>query len=387
VILTISGGEVYAPAPLGPASMVVLNGTVAAIGDLDLPRGEMFGLPIDTLDASDASVVPGLIDPHVHLIGGSGEQGYSTWTPEIFLTELITAGVTTVVGCLGVDTTMKNMATLVGKAKGLCGEGITAYVYSGGYNVPPATVLGSVRRDMIFINEVIGAGEIAISDRRGSQRTPGELAQVVADAYVGGLLTGKAGVTHFHVGDGRDRMAPLRQLLEAYEVSPASLYASHVERTRELLLEAAAISRHGVFVDIDTVEGDLTESLDTFSRAGGDLQQLTVSSDASITSPRRRLDQFRQCARTADWPLDRLLPLITLNPATALKLPRKGRLEVGADADILVLQRDTLELRHVVAGGRVLMRDGKVVVRERFLHHSSRRVTFNGNEAQAADNI
>jgi beta-aspartyl-dipeptidase (metallo-type) len=317
----------------------------------------------------------------VHLIGGSGEQGYGTWTPEILLTELIMAGVTTVVGCLGVDTTMKNMATLVGKAKGLREEGITAYVYSGGYDVPPVTVLGSVRRDMIFINEVIGAGEIAISDRRGSQRSPAELAQVVADAYVGGLLTGKAGVTHFHVGDGRDRLAPLRQLLERYEVGPASLYASHVERNRELLLEAAAMSRDGVFVDIDTVEGQLAESLDTFVSAGGNLKQLTVSSDASITAPRRRLDQFRRCVSTADWPIDRLLPLVTLNPATVLKLPRKGRLQVGADADFLVLRRDTLELRHVVSGGRVLMRDGKVVVRERFLHESSREVRFNGNQA------
>jgi beta-aspartyl-dipeptidase (metallo-type) len=273
------------------------------------------------------------------------------------------------------------MAALVGKAKALQEEGITAYVYSGGYDVPPATLLGSVRRDLIFISEVIGAGEIAISDLRSTQPSSAELARLVADAYVGGLLTGKAGVTHFHVGDGRQRLAPIRHLLDSYDVRPECLYASHVERNSELLLEAAAITRRGVFVDIDTVEGGLEGSLRGFVDAGGDLNHLTVSSDASITPPRQRLEELRRCARSADWPLERLLPVVTRNVAAVLKLPRKGRIEVGADGDLLALRRDTLEPHHVVAGGRVLMRDGVVTCRERFLMESRRSITLQGDQA------
>jgi beta-aspartyl-dipeptidase (metallo-type) len=194
-------------------------------------------------------------------------------------------------------------------------------------------------------------------------------------------LSGKAGVTHFHVGDGRQRLAPLRHLLELYDVRPECLYPSHVERNDELLLEAAAITHRGVFVDVDTVGRDLDRSLRHFVQAGGDLNRLTVSSDASITAPRQRFEEVRRCARMPEWPLERLLPLVTQNPATVLKLPRKGRIEVGADADLLVLRRDTLEPHHLVAGGRVLMRDGVITNRERFLEDSGRRIRLHGNQA------
>ncbi|MCU1383598.1 MAG: Peptidase [Acidobacteria bacterium] len=353
MILVVSGGEAYAPSPLGAVSILALDGTIARIGDVDRTALGALRVDVEELDASDCYVVPGFIDPHVHLIGGSGEKSYSTSTPEIFLSELIAAGVTTVVGCLGVDTTMKTMATLVGKAKALREEGIGAYVYSGGYNVPPVSLFGSLREDMIFVDEVIGGGEIAISDLRSTQPSTAELARLVADAYVGGLLTGKAGVTHFHVGDGRARLAPLRALLDEHEVEARCLYASHVERTPQLLAEAAAITARGVYVDVDTVGDDLIESLHAFRGDGGDLSRLTVSSDASITPPRQRFDQLRRCGGQTAWPLERWLPLVTSNVAEVLKLSRKGRLQPGADADIVVLDRHTLELRHVVARGQV----------------------------------
>jgi beta-aspartyl-dipeptidase (metallo-type) len=380
VILVVSGGEAYAPSPLGRVSLLALNGTIARIGDVDATALGAFGVDVEVLDAANCLVLPGFIDPHVHLIGGSGEKGYSTWTPEIFVSELVVAGVTTVVGCLGVDTTMKTMATLIGKAKGLREEGISAHVYSGGYDVPPVTLLGSVRKDMIFVDEVIGAGEIAIGDRRATQPAPAELARIVADAYVGGLLTGKAGVTHFHVGDGRARLAPLRALLDEHDIDARCVYASHVERTPELLAEAATITARGVYVDIDTVGDDLLESLEAFTRHGGDLSQLTVSSDASITPPRQRFDQLCRCAASPHWPIERWLPLVTSNVADVLKLANKGRLQPGADADFLVLRRDTLELRHVVARGQVLMRDGALIRRERFLQESRRRIQLHGEE-------
>jgi beta-aspartyl-dipeptidase (metallo-type) len=381
VVLIVDGGDVFTPSRLGAASVLALNGAIASIGTVDSSAFARLDVAVDVLDASDGFVLPGFIDPHVHIIGGSGERSYSTWTPEIFSRELIGAGVTTVVGCLGVDTTMKNMATLVGKAKGLKEDGVTAFVYSGGYDVPPSTLMRTVREDMLFVTEVIGAGEIAIADRRSTQPSTGELARIVADASVGGLLSGKAGVTHFHVGDGSIGLKQLRELLEGHDVRPECLYASHVERTPSLLVEAADLSRRGAFVDVDTVEGDLADVLNAFVRAEGEMRHLTVSSDASITPPRRRFDQWRLCAAQPQWPLERLLPLVTTNVASVLKLGRKGRLERGADADLLVLERTTLEPRHVVAGGRVLMRDGVITAPERFLDGNQRKVHFDGSAA------
>jgi beta-aspartyl-dipeptidase (metallo-type) len=381
VILIVTGGEVFAPAPAGTLAVLCLNGSIARVGTVVPETLDALDLAVEVLDAHGCVVVPGLIDPHVHLIGGSGEEGYNTASPEIFLEELVTAGVTTVVGCLGVDTTMKAMDALIGKTKALCLEGVSACLYSGGYDVPPVTAAGSVRRDMILINEVIGAGEIAIADRRSTQPSVPELARVVADAYVGGLVTGKAGVTHFHVGDGRDRLSALRRLLDEHEIDPSCLYPSHVERTPELLREAAEITGRGVTVDVDTVGNDLAASLDAFVAAGGTLARLTVSSDASVTPPVQRLDQLRTCVREHGWQLEQMLALVTTNVARVLKLDRKGRIEPGADADLLVLRRETLEPVHVVAKGRVLMRNGIMTRQDRFLQKSARRIRLHGHEA------
>ena len=381
MILIVTGGEVFTPAPFGVATVLALNGAIARVGSVDTEALETLDVPLQVLEAHDCVVVPGLIDPHVHLIGGSGEEGYDTASPEIFLEELVTAGVTTVVGCLGVDTTMKAMDALVGKAKALCHEGVSAYLYSGGYDVPPVTAAGSVRRDMILIDQVIGAGEIAIADRRSAQPTVPELARVVADAYVGGLLSGKAGVTHFHVGDGREGLLALRRLLDEHEIDPACLYPSHVERTPELIREAAQITGRGVTVDVDTVANDLAQALDAFLDHGGSLAHLTVSSDASVTPPVQRLNQFRACVLDCGRELAQLLPLVTTNAARVLKLQRKGRIEPGMDADLLVLRRQTLELVHVVAKGQVLMRNGVVTQQDRFLQKSGRRIRLDGQQA------
>jgi len=55
------------------------------------------------------------------------------------------------------------------------------------------------------------------------------------------------------------------------------------------------------------------------------------------------------------WPLEKILPLITSNPANYLKLKGKGKLEVGSDADILLLDKNTLKLKSVLAKGRIVM--------------------------------
>src|SRR5829696_3453313 len=229
----IENGEVYAPDPLGRTSVFLTDGTICKVGEVDASKLEQLDLPLDVIDASGCIVTPGFIDPHQHLLGGSGEEGFSSQTPEIGAGEIVSAGITTVVGCLGVDTTMKTMAGLLARAKALKEEGLAAFIWSGGYNVPPTTITDSIRDDVLFIEEVIGAGEIAISDERSTDPTAQELARLVNDTYVGGMLSRKAGVSHFHVGDGDGRLELLHQLITDYKTPPHCIYASHVERTRE----------------------------------------------------------------------------------------------------------------------------------------------------------
>jgi len=362
--LLIEGGEVYSPAHIGRADVLTAGGRIARVGAVDRKALDKLGVPWESVDAAGRLVVPGLIDPHEHLQGGSGEGGFRKQTPEIRVTELVAAGITTVVGCLGVDTTTKTMPGLLGRAKALREDGLTAFVWTGGYNVPPTTLLQGVREDITLVAEVIGAGEIAVSDTRSTDPDVRELARLVHDAAAGGLLAGKAGLTHFHVGGRPERLALLRELLDGHDVKPEWLYPTHVERTEPLMREAVDLARRGCRVDVDVVEGDLARWLKFYLDAGGPPARLTASSDASITPPKSLFDQARGCVTDHGFALPDVLRHVTSNTADVLKLPNKGRLAEGKDADVLVLERGSLELVEVIAGGRRLLRGGRPTVEE-----------------------
>ena len=357
--IVIEHGELFSPAPAGKADLLVIGDYIQKVGAIN--RDALLKLDLDTefIDASDCFVVPGFIDPHEHLLGGSGESGFSSQTPELHFSEIVSAGITTVIGCLGVDTTMKTMPGLLARAKALKEEGLSACIWSGGYNVPPTTIMTSIRDDVMFIEEVIGAGEISIADERSTDPTPHELARLTNDAYVGGMLSRKAGATHFHVGNRKERLSMLRQLLDDFDTPPETVYPTHVERSEELMDEAIELTRRGCFVDIDTANQDLQKWLTYYFENDGDPAQLTISSDASISSPSNILRQIRECVRNSDFELAQLLPLVTANTARVLKLNDRGKLEPQMKADLLVLERDTLELKEVIARGRRLLRDGK----------------------------
>jgi beta-aspartyl-dipeptidase (metallo-type) len=378
----IHNAEVFDPAPRGHGAVLTIDGKIAAVGALDLARIDQalraVDVTLETVDARGCVITPGLIDPHEHLLGSSGEKGFSSRGPEIFCVELTEGAITTVVGTLGTDNTMRTMAELLAKVKALEEEGLSAYMYSGGYTLPPMTLMGSLRNDLMFIGEVIGAGEIAISDRRAVQPDPRELAAVITEAYVGGMLSRKAGVTHVHVGEGDARLRPIVEALDGFELDPRAIYPTHVTRSPELLAEAAALTRRGSFVDIDTTERKLPDDLHDFVGAGGDLAHLTISTDAGSSSPRNLLEQIA-AAVAAGWSLEEILPLATTNTAAVLKLTTKGRLAPGCDGDVVALRRGSLEPAYVIARGRIVMREGRVVKTPTFLEDSNRQVTLSGN--------
>ena len=380
MLTLIENGEVYAPAPSGKISILLAGDKILKVGEINRRAVESLGVELDVINARNCIVATGLIDPHEHLLGGSGEKGFATQTPEIYASELVQAGITTVVGCLGVDTTMKTMAGLLAKAKGLKEEGLNAFLWSGGYKVPPATITDSICDDIMFVEEVIGAGEIAISDKRSTAPEARELARIVSDAYVGGILSKKAGLTHFHVGEDEKRLQILRDLIEKYDVSAEWLYPTHITRSEELMLEAIELAKQRSFVDIDTVDEDLPERLKFYLDNGGLPEKLTVSSDASVKSPQTLFEQLRLCVVEHKFPFEQIFRLATENTARALKLEQKGTLKEGNSADILILEKHSLELRDVISSGRRLLKNGSLAFKEKFLEESTRDVKLKGEK-------
>lgn len=375
----IENGEVFTPDAIGKASVLIGAEKIMKIGSISAEDLMPLGVPVEIIDADGCYVVPGFIDPHQHLLGGSGEKGFATQTPEIYPSEIIKAGITTVVGCLGVDTVMKTMAGLLAKVKALKEEGLNAYVWTGGYDVPPASITDSARNDIMFIEEVIGLGELAIADERSTSFEIKALASLVIDAHNGGMLASQSGVTHFHVGEADAGMQMLRDLLADFPIDPAWIYPTHITRSERLMKEAIALAKKGSHVDMDTVSEDLSKWVKFYIDNGGPLEQLTISTDSSITSPQNMIGQIRSCVLEEKViSFESILPGVTSNTANVLGLSHNGNIAEGRMGDITILEPKELTVRDVVSKGKILFRNGRLKLQEAFLEESNRTIHLNG---------
>ena len=386
--LLIRGGTVFSPNSLGPRDVLIAGSRLeAATEPGTLVLG---GFDVETLDARGKFVLPGFIDPHVHILGGGGEGGPATRAPEVSIEDLVAGGITTVIGCLGTDGVTRHLSSLLAKARALEIEGISTHCFCGSYEIPVRTITGSVRSDLVLIDKIIGAGEIALSDHRSSQPTFEEFARLAAECRVGGMLGGKAGILHVHLGEGSRGLEFLRRLLRETEIPAGQVVPTHCNRNRRLLLEAIDYIHSGGSIDLTTgtdpeQESDTDLSVETSLRLlrdkGAPLERITISSDGNgsmprfdtrgalvglaVASPRTLLKTFRSLVRRGIVNLEEAARLFSLNPAGIYKLPRKGALEPGRDADLLLFDRD-LRLTEVIAGGRVLLADGRLRVTSTF---------------------
>ena len=370
-----AGGRILAVRPAGTVGALGKVGAFGKVGEV----GEVG--EVEEVDLFGARVIPGLIDCHVHATGGGGESGPASRVPPILLSSLTTAGVTSCVGVLGTDVTTRTMRDLVGRILGLRAEGLSAWCFTGGYAVPVGTLTGSVRDDIAFVDAIIGVGELAISDHRSSQPTFDELVRLAADCHVGGLMTGKAGVLHLHMGDGRRGFALVNRALDETEIPARVFHPTHVNRQRWLFDDATALARRGCTVDVTAFDaGDdgvsVEDCVERWLSEGLPADRLTVSSDGSGCLPTfndegvlvhmdiGRPDTITQALRgllRRGRPLEVVLPFFTSNVARLLRLHDKGRIAAGADADLVVIDDDGA-VRDVLARGRFMVRAGAVVV-------------------------
>lgn len=387
-MLLIKGVTVFAPERLGTKDVLLAGGKVCAIQDSIEPGP---GMPVDVIDGSGKLLLPGFVDSHVHILGGGGEGGYATRTPELKLSDMIRAGVTTVVGCLGTDGISRRMENLIVKAKQLKSEGVSCYLYTGSYDIPVRTFLSDIRSDLMFIEEIIGVGEIALADHRSSQPTYEEFARIVADVRVGGMLSGKGGVVNIHLGDDKQMLEYLERLLEESSIPAYHMIPTHINRNPYLFQKGIEYAKNGGYVDITTGsyltfadEGELKPSgaLKQMLDAGVSSRNITFSSDGQGSLPVfnaagetialtfAREDTLYQEVRDAvlqdGIPLETALKSITSNVADHLKLPHKGRVQEGGDADLVLVDQDSLEIQTVIALGQVMLRSGELLVKGNF---------------------
>jgi beta-aspartyl-dipeptidase (metallo-type) len=384
----IHGADVFAPEALGKQDILIAAGKIAAIKD----PGEIppLGIDVREIDASGQMLFPGFIDPHVHILGGGGEGGPTTRAPEIGLEDIITSGVTTVIGCLGTDGITRHMESLLAKARALEIEGITTYIFSGSYTVPVQTLTGSVRTDLVIIDKVIGAGEIALSDHRSSQPTFPEFARLAAECRVGGMLGGKAGVLHCHIGEGSRRLELFFRLLEETEIPPTQIIPTHVNRNPELMSEAIEFQKRGGYIDITAgndprpqTSGHLSvvQALELCSEQDAPESQITISSDSNgsmpvfdqqgnltgltIATQKSLLVNFRYLLEEGGIDPSIALRLFSTNAAEYYGLPFKGKIQAGMDADMILMDQK-LNLTYVIAKGQMMMDQGELIVQSSF---------------------
>lgn len=377
MIYLLANASVFAPDDLGLRHLLVGGGRVLAVvndpDDVSIP-----GMVVENLDGR--RLLPGLIDGHAHITGGGGESGFSSRVPPVPMSRFTSVGVTSVVGVLGTDDTTRDTRSLVAQAHALREEGMNAWCHTGGYHVPPVTLTGSVRDDIVFVDPVIGVGELAISDHRSSQPTLDELLRIASDAHVAGLMTGKAGIVHLHVGDGDRGLAAVRKMLSQTELPPRVFNPTHVNRRKALFDEAIDLARLGCVVDITAfpvADGEdawsAEDAIVGYLQSGAPPENVTISSDGGGCLPvfddqgemvSMDIGSPGSLAATLTGllqkgvPLDSVLPAMTSNVARLLRLHGKGIIDVGASADFVVLD-DRHRVTDVMVAGTWHVKDGK----------------------------
>lgn len=357
----IKNVECFCPEYRGIKDIFIVKDVIYKISD----AGEFndFPKPVNVYECKGLKAFPGIIDGHVHIIGGGGEEGPRSRINEISAEEIFSCGVTTTVGLLGADNRTKSLFSLYAKARALEEQGISTYIYSGSYEVPLITFTGNLTNDILLIDKVIGAGEIAVSDRRSSYPDVKAMLDISSQAYIGGLLSGKAGLVHLHMGDGAPGLSLLEKLLAESEFTKDMFLPTHINRSEKLFGEGINYALAGGNIDLTSGEKEglaVPDAVLSLIKKEVDMRNVTVSSDANastcgcgISRIKSLFEDIRECITGKHINPSSAFSLVTKNPAERLKIyPKKGALTEGSDADILITD-ENYEIIKVFSMGKL----------------------------------
>ncbi|WP_109341055.1 beta-aspartyl-peptidase [Saliniradius amylolyticus] len=392
MIKLIKNADVYGPQALGKQDVLLCDNKIAAIGqNIDISAQVDSHSAVEVIEAEGKILLPGLVDSLVHITGGGGEGGFATRTPEMQLTDATKGGVTTVIGALGTDATTRTLPDLLAKARGLEEEGLSTYCYTGSYQLPARTITANVNDDIVLIDKFIGVGEVAIADHRSSQPTMQDIAHVASEARVGGMLSGKAGIVSIHVGDSQYQLSLLKEVATQTDIPAQQFYPTHMNRNQSLLDAGVEWTQMGGYIDFTAStneqfieEGEIPAAgaVAYGLKQGVPAAQMTMSSDGNASLPvfdekgqlvglevgqvSSLYAAFTEAVLKYKVSICDAISTVTRSPADILRLSHKGRIQVGADADLILAEADSLKIDSVWAKGRRMVEQGQCVVKGTF---------------------
>ena len=381
-MILVRNGEVFSPRALGRCDVLAGGRKILAVEK----RIDPAGLPgeVDVIDAAGLAVVPGFVDGHQHFTGGGGEGGFHTRTPEMRLSMNTANGVTTAVGVLGTDALTRSVESLYAKTQSFNAEGITAFMLTGSYWHPSPTITGSVARDLVYLQPVIGC-KLALSDIRGPHIEAADLARLASDIRVAALVANKPGIITVHTGAKPGGLELILEVVGRHGLRADMFVPTHINRKNaELTVQVLELARLGAVVDATCMLSPpaadaphLTAAdFAVLADANGVFDRVAFSSDAGgslpvwnedrsrivgmgIGTPASLLAELSRLVNAKGIALEKALCPLTTTPARVYGLSGvKGELAPGADADLIVLDPGRMTARDVLAGGTVMVRNG-----------------------------
>lgn len=383
--VAIDAGTLFTPdKKFSPGRLVIEGTTIAAVG-----AAESVPLPADAdrMDASQLLVTPGFIDPHIH-------------------------------GCGGVDVMEGTYESLNTVSRILVRHGTTSFLPTT-VSSPPGVLthavaqLGAAMSKSFDGAEPLGIhleGPFISAAKRGTHKASNVLAPDL-DLFEKWVRGSGHTVRLLTIAPELDAIHPLLIMAEHFGITVAMghsnatfdqakaaadrgvCYAVHTFNAmrafshRDPGIVGEVLSDDRIFAEIiaDGIHVD-DAVVRVFARAKGKSRLLLVTDAISATDmpdgryglggdtvevvngicrdPEGRLAgstltqevALRNFVEWTEWALEEALPGVTVNPARALKLDKKGVLEPGADADIVMLDRNFRVMKTLVAGRIVFNR-------------------------------
>ncbi len=380
----LRSSRVFAPAELGAQDILIGGGSILAVGaDLSAAAALAGLVSVETLPPG--RLIPGLIDQHVHFIGGGEGDGPDARMPELGFEALASAGITTAVGLLGSEIEAKTLPLLLRKAHELDRAGLTTFIYTGAMALPSPFLTQSVRSDIMLVDKVIGA-KSAIAERAFPNLDFAGFAALAGSLVLAKAISGKAAVLHLHVGRLADGLAALFDLIEKIDFPPSQAVPTHINRAPDVspvFEQGVRFAKAGGTIDFTCCLGprdglptglDPVEAVLRALDADVPAERITLSSDAGVAVPDGRggfravlpAILFRDLLRLTtegrlNWP--QALAFVTVNVARVLGLSdRKGAIAPGMDADLALVGEDG-RVVWTMAAGRVVF-DARTITSE-----------------------